>query len=234
MRQTVLSVVLDVEPQSAQRLSGLIEQFKHDQEQGKQSYIRLMEEVPALHFLSMSVFENAQFDPIFVIEANFDGPPGPFWAQMEAAFGIQLRPMLRCCKRPEDGDGPVYDAVTKPFSRYPLAPYLEKRTLRPSVFHQGNRGLGRDRVLQEGELFLATRDALAQSSPTQPNRYRGITAREIHRKLRTQLLGRFPWLATPAPARISGAERMTDLARLLGLVFLVLFCLSIPGMALAP
>ena len=234
MRQTVLSVVLDVEPQSAQRLSGLIEQFKHDQEQGKQSYIRLMEEVPALHFLSMSVFENAQFDPIFVIEANFDGPPGPFWAQMEAAFGIQLRPMLRCCKRPEDGDGPVYDAVTKPFSRYPLAPYLEKRTLRPSVFHQGNRGLGRDRVLQEGELFLATRDALAQSSPTQPNPYRGITAQEIHRKLRAQLLGRFPWLATPAPARISWAERMRDVARLLGLVFLVLFCLSIPGMALAP
>ena len=32
MRQTILSVVLDVEPQSAQRLSGLIEEFKHDQE----------------------------------------------------------------------------------------------------------------------------------------------------------------------------------------------------------
>ena len=141
-----------------------------------------------------------------MIEANFDGPPGPFWAQMEAAFGVQLRPMLRCCKRPEDGDGPIYDAVTKPFSRYPLAPYLEKRTLRPSVFHQGNRGLGRDRILQEGELFLATRDALAQSSPTEPNPYRGITAAEIHRKLRAELLGRFPWLATPAPARISWAR----------------------------
>ena len=234
MRQTVLSVVLDVEPQSARRLSGLIEQFKHDQEEGRQSYVRLKEEVPALHFMSMSVFESTQFDPIFVIEANFDGPPGPFWAQMEAAFGIQLRPMLRCCKRPEDGDGPVYDAVTKPFSRYPLAPYLEKRTLSPSVFHQGNRGLGRDRVLQEGELFLATRDALAQPSPTEPNPYRGITAQEIHRKLRTQLLGRFRWLATQAPARISWAERLADLARLLGFVFLVLFCLSIPGMAVAP
>ena len=77
MRQTVLSVVLDVEPQSAQRLSGLIEQFKHDQEQGKQSYIRLMEEVPALHFLSMSVFENAEIRPDLRHRGEFRRTAGP-------------------------------------------------------------------------------------------------------------------------------------------------------------
>src|SRR5712671_636326 len=167
MRQTILSVVLDVEPQSAKLLAHFIEDFKAAQEPpgAKEWYSEIKERVPSLHFLSMSVFESPAFDPIFVIEANFDGPPGPFWAQMEAAFGVQLRPMLRCCKRPADGDGLTYDAVTKPFSRYPLAPYLEKRTLRPSVFHQGNRGLDRDRILAEGELFLATRAALAQPSP---------------------------------------------------------------------
>ncbi|HJX22746.1 MAG TPA: hypothetical protein VJ454_17245, partial [Steroidobacteraceae bacterium] len=107
MRQTILSVVLDVEPQSARRLSGLIEEFKKDQEPpgAAESYSALKQGVPALHFMSMSVFESPSYDPIFVIEANFDGPPGPFWAQMEAAFGVQLRPMLRCCKRPADGDG---------------------------------------------------------------------------------------------------------------------------------
>ncbi len=184
MRQTILSVVLDVEPQSARRLSGLIEEFKKDQEPpgAAEWYGDLKQGVPSLHFMSMSVFESTIYDPIFVIEANFDGPPGPFWAQMEAAFGIQLRPMLRCCKRPADGDGATYDAVTEPFSRYPLAPYLEKRTLRPSVFHQGNRGLDRDRILAEGALFLATRAALAQPSPTEPNPYRGIPAAEIHQQ----------------------------------------------------
>ena len=186
MRQTILSVVLDVEPQSARRLSDLIEEFKKDQEPpgAAEWYSDLKQGVPSLHFMSMSVFESASYDPIFVIEANFDGPPGPFWAQMEAAFGAQLRPMLRCCKRPADGDGLTYDAVTQPLSRYPLAPYLEKRTLQPSVFHQGNRGLERDRILRERELFLATREALAPSSPTLPNPYRGIPAEEIHRKLR--------------------------------------------------
>ena len=55
-----------------------------------------------------------------------------------------------------------YDEVTRADSRYPVAPYCERRTVIPSVFHQGNRGLTRDRILQEGELFLATRVELAQ------------------------------------------------------------------------
>ncbi|MEA2849488.1 MAG: hypothetical protein QOG78_4769, partial [Rhodospirillaceae bacterium] len=114
MRQTILSVVLDVEPQSAKLLAQLIEDFKAAQEPpgAKEWYSEIKERVPSLHFMSMSVFENSAFDPIFVVEANFDGPPGPFWAQMEAAFDVKLRAMLRCCKRPEDGDGPMYDAVT--------------------------------------------------------------------------------------------------------------------------
>jgi len=236
MRQTILSVVLDVEPQSAKLLAQLIEDFKAAQEPpgAKEWYSEIKERVPLLHFMSMSVFENPAFDPIFVVEANFDGPPGPFWAQMEAAFDVKLRAMLRCCKRPEDGDGPMYDAVTKRCSRYPLAPYFEERTFRPSVFHQGNRGLGRDRILNERELFLATRRALAQPIPTAPNPYRGITAGQIHQKLRAELLAKFPWLAMEAPARISWLERADDLGRLLGFVFVVLLCLSIPGMALAP
>src|SRR3982751_2566793 len=106
MRQTILSVVLDVEPQSAKLLSQLIELFKAAQEPPGSAeiwYSDIKRNVPALHFMSMSVFEGAAFDPIFVIEANFDGAPGPFWAQMEAAFARDLREMLRCCKRPEDG-----------------------------------------------------------------------------------------------------------------------------------
>jgi hypothetical protein len=237
MRQTILSVVLDVEPQSAKLLAQLIEDFKAAQEPPGTTewwYSELKKRVPSLHFMSMSVFESSAFDPIFVIEANFDGPPGPFWAQMEAAFEARLRPMLRCCKRPDDGDGPLYDAVTARGSRYPLAPYFEKTTFRPSVFHQGNRGLGRDRILKERALFRATRRALAQPDPTAPNPYRGIAAGQIHQKLRAELLKNFPWLATKAPARISWLERAQDLMRLLVFALLTLFCLSIPGMVLAP
>jgi membrane protein implicated in regulation of membrane protease activity len=244
MSQTILSVVLEVEPQSAGPLSVLIENLKGDEEAVRsptsgELYGRLKEGVPSLHFLSMSVFHDPHYDPIFVIEANFDGPPGPFWAQMEATIGADLRLMLRCCKRPADSDGPLYDAVTKGafeggVSRYRLAAYFEARTPRPSVFHQGNRGLNRDRIEREGKLFLATRYELAQPNPNIPNPYRSMTAQQIHQNLRATLLTPFPWLGTSEPARISRAERVTDLGWLLGFVFLALVCLSIPGFVLAP
>lgn len=237
MRQTVLSVVLEVEPQSARHLAGLIEDFKRfhkdKDNQRQESYGKLKDSVPSLHFLSMSVFRGADYDPLFVIEANFDGLPADFWAQVEAALANQLRPMLRCCKRPLGGDGPIYDAVTKPGSPHPLTPYLEKRTQQPSVFHQGNRGLGRDRILQERELFLATRVVLNQASPTAPNPFRGIPAERIHRDLRAALMPRFPWLGTPAPTRIPRAERASDLAKLSLFALVALLVLLAPGVAAA-
>jgi hypothetical protein len=40
--------------------------------------------------MSLSVFPGFDYDPLFVIEANFDGESwkaGPFWAQLESAIG---------------------------------------------------------------------------------------------------------------------------------------------------
>jgi hypothetical protein len=232
--QTVLSVVLEVQPESAGTLASLIEKLKLDEENLclgiTETYDRLKAGVPSLHFMSMSVFPGADYDPIFVIEVNFDGPPGPFWAQFEATLEPYLRPMLRCCKRPGDSDGSLYDAITDDKSRYPLAPYLERRTLTPSVFHQGNRGLARERILQEGELFKATRSELADRGGVNP--YRGIAAEQIHQKLRKALLSRFQWLNLPAPARIPLRERAADVGRLLGFLLIVLFALAVPGLLL--
>lgn len=229
MRQTTLSVVLEVEPVSVGRLSKIIETLKRDEETPTERYSRLKRGVPTLHFLSMSVFEGADYDPVFVIEANFDGRAGPFWECLEATLANYLRPILRCCKRPLDKDGPLYDAVTAANSSDPIKPYLERRTLKPSVFHHGNRGLERERILCEGELFLATRTALAQPDPNIPNPYRSMTTPQIHQSLRTALLGTFPWLGEPAPARIPAWDRIGDVARLLGFLLIVVFALSVPG-----
>ena len=135
MPQTILSVVLDVDPHSARHLSDLIEAFKRQQEEeGTETYGRLKDGVPSLHFLSMSVFQGAHYDPIFVIEANFDGSPDAFWGHVEATLADRLRPMLRCCKRPADNDGPAYDAVTKPDSRAPVVAYLRAGRCAPASF----------------------------------------------------------------------------------------------------
>src|SRR6266852_5569097 len=237
MRQTTLSVALEVQPESASRLSHLIDCLRREEERPlpgyAEKYGRLKANVPTLHFMSISMFSSANNDPLFVIEANFDGSPGVLWAQLEATLGPQLREMLRCCKKPLNKDGPLYLAVTAPGSRCPLAPYFEARALRPSAFHQGNRGLARDRILGEGELFRAIRIELAQPDPVKPNPYRAMSAEEIHAALRAAMTSAFPWLNESAPARISPVERAGDILRLLGFLFLALAVLSIPGIAVA-
>src|SRR3974390_2256770 len=150
MRQTTLSVALEVKPESYEHLSGLLDDLHAkrcvDPFGAVGPFAEFLTRVPVLHFMSLSLFPGYDYDPLFVIEANFDGAAGPFWGQLEAAIGDDLRSFLRCCKRPVDGDGRLFDAVTAPDSRAPIAPYLEARALTPTAFHHGNRGMTRDRI----------------------------------------------------------------------------------------
>src|SRR3712207_3093518 len=97
--QTVLTFVAEVQPNSiageklrAVEANAQASRVVNPQRTGKplsaaseQLNERLMELVPTLHFMSLTIFEDAHYDPLLVLEANFDGPPGPFWAQLEAA-----------------------------------------------------------------------------------------------------------------------------------------------------
>jgi hypothetical protein len=82
MRQTTLSVTLEVQPESASRLSDLINALRGEEENPSPGYAekygRLKASVPTLHFMSISIFSSADYDPLFVIEANFDGSSGVF------------------------------------------------------------------------------------------------------------------------------------------------------------
>jgi len=236
MRQTTLSVALEVKPESYDHLSSLLDRLRDkrstDPVGGVGPFADFLTRVPALHFLSLSVFPGFDYDPLFVIEANFDGARGPFWSQLEAAIGDDLRIMLRCCKQPLTRDGALFEAITDPGSRAPIAPYLEARTLTPSVYHHGNRGMPRDRILNEAALFAATRVELAGTRGAGPNPYRRMTPAQIHQRLRGALLPGFSWLGEKAPARITFAENIGDWARMTGFVLAVVFALSLPGLIL--
>jgi hypothetical protein len=233
MKQTTLSVVLEAQPQSVRLLADLIDNLRMKEESADSGYDRqygrLMERVPALHFISISIFPCGEYDPVFVIEANFDGAPGPFWAQVEAALGDDIRPMLRCCKRPADfrwaalrrrhGAG-----VAAPHRTLPRSPHRAAERLPPR-----QPGPRPERILDEETLFKATRTELARDGSAEPNPYRSMTAPEIHASLRAALLPRLslarPAGTTPHP----GSERAADIARLVGFVFAVLAGLSLPG-----
>src|SRR5262249_50933366 len=166
-------------------------------------------------------------------EANFDGPPGPFWAQLEPVLGEDLRAIVRCCKRPLDGDGALYDAVTQQGSRAPVAPYMEARTQRPSVFHHGNRGLTRDRILGDYALFLGVCNEL-DKPPSPPSRnYHSLGPAELHAELRAVMRLRHDWLNEPASGRITVIENLADWTMAIVYVLVALMVLSSPGLLLA-
>lgn len=228
MQQTTLCVPLEVKPESCERLSKLIDDLKTREDKGvggAQNFGRLIQSVPTLHFMSMSVFPAAEYDPLFILEANFDGPPGPFWGQLEALLGQELREMLRCCKPPLDDCRVLYDTVTAPQSRASVAAYMEARTQRPSVFHHGNRGLGCDDILNDYALFRDVRDALDEPS----SGYHGLQPGTLHQRLRAAVRPAHPWLDQPAPERITRWENVADWARMIVFVVATLLVLSAPG-----
>ena len=134
--------------------------------------------MPSLHFMSMSVFQSSPLRSDLRDRGEFRRTAGrlsgPRWKRRSASgFG-------RCCAAAS-----VPRMVTGRFTTpspgrsraMPLAPYLEHRTLQPQRLSSGQpRPRARPHPAANGDLFLATRDALAQASPTAPNPYRGITA----------------------------------------------------------
>ncbi|KRC80110.1 hypothetical protein [Sphingomonas sp. Root241] len=229
-------MALEVKPESYDHLSSLLDKLRAKRSTnpsgGEGPFADFLTRVPALHFMSLSVFPGFDYDPLFVIEANFDGPAGSFWAQLESAIGPDLRAMLRCCKCPLDNDGPLFTSIAGPDARAPIAPYLERRSLKPTVFHHGNRGMTRDRILAEHKLFEATRVELRFANADGANPYRVLRPAQIHAKLRGTLLPDFAWLDQPAPARIPLAENIGDWVRLIGFIVAAVFLLSVPGLFL--
>lgn len=70
MRQPHCACPLEVKPESCSRLTALLEELRVREETGPravpQKYAALAREIPPLHFMSMSVFTSAAYDPIFV------------------------------------------------------------------------------------------------------------------------------------------------------------------------
>ncbi|MBP0445830.1 hypothetical protein J8J14_13705 [Roseomonas sp. SSH11] len=229
MVQTILCVALEVKPESAAVLTRLVHDLRQDFDAREDAELgnfpAIQTGIPSAHFLSICLFRHTSYDPLLVIEANFDGPPGPFWSQFERTFGEErLRALLRCCKEPRDNTAALFRAVTARGSRAPVAPYLEARTHWPSASHQGNRGLSRDRIRDEQKLALAL-EAELDGDPG----YRAMAPSAIHARLRERVAPGFPWLDAPAPARIPGREDWLDVIRLGLFGAILLAALLLPG-----
>lgn len=74
MGQTITTASFEVQPDSAKLLEQLIVEFRTSREQAStEPYADLRQAVPTLHFMSIMLFRRQNFDPLPVIEVNFDG-----------------------------------------------------------------------------------------------------------------------------------------------------------------
>lgn len=222
LRQSITSLALEVRPELADVLRARVDDLNEAQERGSPEH-NLIQRIPVLHFLSMTVFPGRHHDPVLVIEANVDGPADHIWFALEAVIGPQLRDLLRCCKPPRDDDG-TFSRLVEPQSTATMGHWLRSRASRPAVGHMGNRGLNRARIEQERALFEAVQRQLEDRAA-----FAGLDQQAIHARLRQALLPDFPWLRKPGSPRITRWESLGDWARVAGFAAAVLLTLAVPA-----
>jgi len=231
LQQTIVSVVLPVQAGQCVALQNHIEALQRALEGADKSFPSIKAALPALHFMSIVVFDETagvpkgapQETPLMVLEANFDGAPGPFWASFEAPMGAPLRELLRFCAPPLGPSDAMFASVIAPGSKKPVAPLLERQSVFPAASHAGNRGLAQGRIQKHAALFQAAEASLPPPA--------GVLAQGplgIHAWLRAALLPQFPWLDEAYAAPITAADENHDFWAL------CLFTLAAVGCAVLP
>ena len=229
MAQTLLSLILELQPASVMHVQDILARWRDNQEQASNLYSEMRIRMPGLHFMSFTVFDDSQDDPILAIEANTDDEAKLFWHRLAAAYGDVLQTVVLCCKRPAGRAGSRFDAAIRPGATDSVAAFFQHLSRRPIAGHQGHRGLTRARIEQEAALFIDMQTLLGQRTATTP-----ATAVGLHAELRAALLPAHPWLGQSPPARIPLWEWLGDVVALALALTLLIFILSLPGLLLSP
>jgi len=235
MQQTIVSVVVPVRADACAALEADVEALRNAMQGPNNEYPALKAAPPTLHFVSIVVFGpragvapgDPDQTPQLILEANFDGAPGPFWAAFEAPMGEPVRALLRHCAPPLGRSDAMFAAITAAGSRVPVAPLLERQSIFPCASHAGNRGFSQVRIQRHAALFAAAQQHLPPIAPAP-----AADAAGIHAALRRALLPQFPWLDDPFQAPITAADDNADFRALMGFAGLALLCALLPWLLL--
>ena len=235
MQQTIVSVVFPADPAALDALQAEMDTVRKKLAGAQNDFAVLRAALPTLHFMSVVLFAptagvpagDPPATPQFILEANFDGAPGPFWAALQAVIGEDLRSLIRLCAPPLGASDTLFQAITAEGARTPVAPLLERQSVFPEASHIGARALSQIRIQEHNRLFAA---AEAQLPPPAEVLSQGAVG--IHGWLRAQLLPSFAWLAEPYEATITVAEKNRDLWLLLGFAALSVLCAILPWLLL--
>ena len=225
MAQTIATVAFEALPTTVTLLEKAITAFRRMQEPDDgPAYMDLSRNLPTLHFMSIMVFRDSTYDPLFLMEVNFDGDPREFWKALCRIAGKPIIDIMRYCAPPRDA-GAAQAFADMLATGDGLPGVLAAAAVHPTASHLGNRGLPRTQIEAEAALFDRAQQALNAGDAA----YRAQAPADIHKTLRGSVLADFAWLDTPSPPRITREENIADWRNLIVFASLALAVLAVPG-----
>lgn len=225
---TILDVVLEVNPDSRDQLRLLILSLL----QKESPDFPGLRTIPHLHFLSMQIFDDPHYDPLFIFENNFDGDAATYWGEVLGVLEDDLRQIFACSKAAVD---PAWVHLFQTGSNDSLIPFINAFCVAPSAAHIGAVGISLSRIKRDAAFF----DAVQTELGTGNNQYASGSAAQLHGQLQQWASKQFPWITQPDPDPISKEQhtyRFANLKPLLPSVCVVLvgLLLLLYGMGCLP
>lgn len=194
---TILDVVLEVSPDSRDQLRQLILTLV----QKEAPNFPGLRTTRQLHFLSMQIFDDPHYDPLFIFENNFDGDPATYWSEVLGVIGDDLRQIFACSKAAAD---PAWAPLFQAGSNDSLLPFINAFSVAPSAAHIGAVGIPLTRIKRDAAVF----DAVQTELGTGNNQYAFGTAAQLHSQLQQWVSKQFPWITQPDPEPIAKEQQI--------------------------
>lgn len=184
---SIVDVILEVDPDSVEVMRQRIRAVTHPN--GVESFARL-EQISRLHFMSMQIFEDDHFDPLFVFENNFDGTPEDYWPQVLAQLSDDLLSIFACTKKAK---GSTWTSLNHAQRDERLLRFIKENSCSPSAQHFGAVANSLPRILRDRRVFMDIQSELGGTC----SKYRQWDAPGVHAALRQWALQKYEWLREP-------------------------------------
>jgi hypothetical protein len=189
---TIVDVLLEADPNSLDIMRQRVEVLagKDDRTIGDVSPIVRLQRIPQLHFMSAQIFEDPHFDPLLVIENNFDGDPDTYWNSVLDELSDDLRAVFACTKQAKLAKwAPLFAQG----NRSSLIDFLKAHSQSPSAQHFGAVAYSVAHIQRDRGVFNDLQAELGVAA----TKWRHLGAIDIQKDLRQWAILKYPWMSGP-------------------------------------
>jgi hypothetical protein len=194
MKQTVLTIITEIDPLKIAPLKELLAKIQFDLYGN--TYLPFPS-LTLLHFASFVIVQNSANVPLLIFENNFDGDLSGYLDQLLSLAGNGIDQIYKCCKG--------YQGT--PHQPQELKAFLTANVVKPNAYHIGNVGRAAKDVSNNRQLRIILETYLDKLfGTTKPEAYTSNQLRQnLQGYVNTQVS---PVLSQPLPPHQTFAEKV--------------------------